>query len=70
MTTLDCVQLKDNNHAVVAKSGPEISSQAYQLLLSNYNQKIINLLTPNVNYCGCTTPLTSEVTFYIFIQQI
>jgi len=32
--------------------------------------KIINLLTPNVNYSGCTAPLTSKVAFYIFIQQI
>ena len=31
---------------------------------------IINLLTPNVNYSGRTAPLTSEVAFYIFIQQI
>jgi len=30
----------------------------------------INLLTPNVNYSGRTAPLTSEVSFYIFIQQI
>ena len=30
----------------------------------------INLLTPNVNYSGCTAPLTSKVPFYIFIQQI
>ena len=29
-----------------------------------------NLLTPNVNYSGRTAPLTSKVTFYIFIQQI
>jgi len=29
-----------------------------------------NLLTPNVNYSGRTTPLTSKVAFYIFIQQI
>jgi len=28
------------------------------------------LLTPNVNYSGRTAPLTSKVTFYIFIQQI
>jgi len=27
-------------------------------------------LTPNVNYRGRTAPLTSKVTFYIFIQQI
>jgi len=32
--------------------------------------KVINLLTPNVNYSGCTAPLTSKVAFYIFIQQI
>jgi len=30
----------------------------------------INLLTPNVNYSSRTAPLTSKVTFYIFIQQI
>jgi len=30
----------------------------------------INLLTPNVNYSGRTTPLTSKVAFYVFIQQI
>ena len=28
MTTLDCVLLKDNNHVLVAKSGPEINSRA------------------------------------------
>jgi hypothetical protein len=28
MTILDCVLLKDSNHALVAKSGPEINSQA------------------------------------------
>jgi len=30
----------------------------------------INLLTPNVKYSGRTTPLTSKVAFYIFIQQM
>jgi len=30
----------------------------------------INHLTPNVNYSGRTAPLTSKVSFYIFIQQI
>jgi len=30
----------------------------------------INLLTPNVTYSGRTVPLTSEVAFYIFFQQI
>jgi len=29
-----------------------------------------NRLTPNVNYSGRTAPLTSNVAFYIFIQQI
>jgi hypothetical protein len=28
MTTLDCVLLKDNNHTLVAKLGPEINSRA------------------------------------------
>jgi len=31
---------------------------------------LLNILTPNVNYSGRTTPLTSKVAFYIFIQQI
>ena len=31
---------------------------------------IINLLTHNVNYSGCTALLTSKVAFYMFIQQI
>jgi len=30
----------------------------------------VNLLTSNVNYSGRTAPLTSKVSFYIFIQQI
>ena len=30
----------------------------------------INLQTPNVNYSWRTTPLTSKIAFYIFIQQI
>jgi len=32
--------------------------------------EIFNLSTPNVNYSGRTAPLTSKVSFYIFIQQI
>jgi len=32
--------------------------------------KLLNLLTPNVNYSGRTAPLTSKVAFCIFIQQI
>jgi len=32
--------------------------------------KVLNLLTPNINYSGRTAPLTSKVAFYIFIQQI
>ena len=27
-------------------------------------------MTPNVNYSGRTAPLTSKLTFYIFIQQM
>ena len=30
---------------------------------------MLNPLMPNVNYSGHTAPLTSKVTFYIFIQQ-
>jgi len=32
--------------------------------------EVINLLTPNANYSGRTAPLTSKISFYIFIQQI
>jgi len=38
-------------------------------ILAQYFDEI-NPLTPNVNYTGRTAPLTSKVTFYIFIQQI
>ena len=31
---------------------------------------LINPLTPNDHYSGRTAPLTSKVSFYIFIQQI
>ena len=31
---------------------------------------VINPLTPNDPHNGRTAPLTSEVSFYIFIQQI
>ena len=34
------------------------------------SQRIVNFLTPNVNYSGSTALLTSKVAFYIFIQQI
>ena len=33
-------------------------------------QRSDNPLTPNDSYSGRTAPLTSKVTFYIFIQQI
>ena len=33
-------------------------------------QLVINPLTPNDHYRGRTAPLTSEVAFYIFIQQM
>ena len=38
------------------------------ICLSDYRS--FNLLMPNVNYSGRTSPLTSKVAFYIFIQQI
>jgi len=41
------------------QSGPEISGHS-----------IFNPLTPNDPYRGRTAPLTSKVSFYIFIQQI
>ena len=30
----------------------------------------LNHLTPNDHYNGRTSPLTSEISFYIFIQQM
>jgi len=44
------------------------SRPAEWVLVKSYGE--LNLLTPNVNYNGRTAPLTSEVAFYIFIQQI
>ena len=44
-----------------------------ELCLEDRNHTVlqkINPLTPNDRYRGRTAPLTSEVTFYIFIQQI
>jgi hypothetical protein len=32
--------------------------------------RTLNPLTPNDHYSGRTVPLTSEVAYYIFIQQI
>jgi len=39
-------------------------------LLHRLHVVVFNLLTPNINYSGRTAPLTSKVSFYIFIQQI
>ena len=44
-----------------------------QIVLTNLPSCIslqINPLTPNDPYSGRTAPLTSNVAFYIFIQQI
>jgi len=44
-----------------------------QIVLTNLSSCIslqINPLTPNDHYSGRTAPLTSNVAFYIFIQQI
>jgi len=41
-----------------------------KLVKENHTSRYINLLTPNDNYSWRTTPLTSKVAFYIFIQQI
>ena len=52
------------------------NSPAFQASISNlrnadqFQMVMLNLLMPNVNYSGRTTPLTSKVAFYIFIQQI
>jgi len=49
-----------------------VGSYSYQLIRVPVYTLIpsFNLLTPNVNYSGRIAPLTSEVAFYIFIQQI
>jgi len=44
--------------------------KTYLNIVSHFAVPSFNLLTPNVNYSGRTTPLTSKVAFYIFIQQI
>jgi hypothetical protein len=38
--------------------------------LFDYWRAVVNRLTPNDLYMSRTTPLTSNVAFYIFIQQI
>jgi hypothetical protein len=35
-----------------------------------FRVRCVNPLTPNDHYSGRTAPLTSKVSFYIFIQQI
>ena len=53
--------------------GPTV--KGYSVLISIFfifdsDKNRLNLLTPNVNNSVRTAPLTSKVTFYIFIQQI
>jgi hypothetical protein len=55
--------------SLVTKQHPVLRSNFWPLDPS-HTATHINLLTPNVNYSGRTTPLTSKVAFYIFIQQI
>jgi len=58
------------DHSVVL-SGTVMSQRVLILhQMSRLVGRIINILTPNVNYSGRTAPLTSKVAFYIFIQQI
>jgi len=63
------------NHMKVSQSSP------YWNIITNLSKRSgnytyaprhfsINLLTPNDTYRGRTAPLTSKVSFYIFIQQI
>ena len=47
-----------------------IHPQTAVSLLADCPRQLINPLTPNDHNSGRTAPLTSKVTFYIFIQQI
>jgi len=51
-------------------TGTATSLQRWREVAVPVCEYFINLLTPNVNYSGRTTPLTSKVAFHIFIQQI
>jgi len=54
----------------IAGATGSISKSLSQYLGNIPGKHEINLLTPSVKYSGRTAPLTSKVTFYIFIQQI
>jgi len=43
---------------------------SFKNILSKPNLLILNPLTPSDPYRGITAPLTSEVAFYIFIEQM
>jgi len=45
-------------------------SSIYVFVFMTQQPQFFNPLTPNDPYSGRTTPLTSKVAFYIFIQQI
>jgi len=60
MKLLDLLKKSSGNMAVARNVGRNMKLLSY----------FIKLLTSNVNYSGCTAPLTSKVAFYIFIQQI
>jgi hypothetical protein len=47
-----------------------LSRQKTKKRQTNVNFFFINPLKPNDTYEGRTAPLTSKVTFYVFIQQI
>jgi len=53
-----------------AVSEPTVSAVFVRERKINIHATLINLLMPIVNYSGRTAPLTSKVTFYVFIQQI
>jgi len=71
------LQIKHGNSRVTASSkqqhyGEPTGFEISTILLTQWfwGGGDFYLLAPNVNYSGRTAPLTSKVTFYIFIQQI
>jgi len=59
------LKLKKKSFRCQNVKGPRC--RTWRGFVSLYNT---NPLTPNDPYRGCTAPLTSNVAFYIFIQQI
>jgi len=67
---MDSLTLEGGDGRCPVTSVTDYQSTSFNIPEEGRFQIRINLLTPNVNYSGRTTPLTSKVAFCIFIQQI